>query len=249
MARNSRKEKTIAYLVYPGVSALELVGTFAIGQSFKMSRAARYMVTTVAERAEPITTDTPLGMIPATTFAELPNPWMLFVMGGGLSTLFALGNQALLDYVRQAAKTAELIAGISTGALILAAAGLLEGRPASTHWAYGQILERLGARFVRSRWIEDGKVITTAGGTGGIDMGIELVAKKAGKKLAKMMQLMAEYDPEPLFGNLDWDSIDLGALAPILADKRSELKQALANQPEIFAAIEGWMLEAASERN
>lgn len=71
-----------------------------------------------------------------------------------------MGNQRILDYVISAARTAKVVGSVCTGALILAAAGLLEGREATTHWAYYSLLEKLGAHYVQKRWVEDGKFIT-----------------------------------------------------------------------------------------
>ena len=248
MAKTGKPVKTIAYLVYPGVSLLELTGSYAIGQSFLISRKDQYSVTTVAERAGPLETDTPLGIVPGKTFAELPHPDLLFVMGGGgLAALFALESDALLDYVRQAVDTAGLVVGVSSGALILAAAGLLQGNPAATHWAYARLLEHLGVEYAGKRWVQDGKFITTSGGTAGIDMGLELVAERVSRRLARLQQLFLEYDPEPLFGPVDWSQVDFDALAPVLVENREKLRQALARQPQVLAAVEAWLAEAAQK--
>lgn len=96
-----------------------------------------------------------------------------------------------------------------TGALILAPAGLLEGRNATTHWSFSKQLERLGAHYVPDRkWVEDGKVISAAGITAGIDMALHLVGRLAGEAVARHVQLILEYDPQPPLGGIDWSQID-----------------------------------------
>jgi transcriptional regulator GlxA family with amidase domain len=90
------------------------------------------------------------------------------VPGGGAATVAAMQDQALVGYVRSAAATAELVGATGNGALLLAA-GLLEGRRAAVHWAYAELLESLGVTVVRERWVEDGRFLTAAGGSAGID--------------------------------------------------------------------------------
>jgi transcriptional regulator GlxA family with amidase domain len=88
--------------------------------------------------------------------------------------------------------------------LILAAAGLLEGRKATTHWAHYRTLEQLGATYIKRRWVEDGKFITSAGVSAGIDMALHLLARLSDEQTAKRVQLGIEYEPEPPFGPIDW---------------------------------------------
>jgi transcriptional regulator GlxA family with amidase domain len=166
----------------------------------------------VGERIEPMDTDTPLQMISAQAFREVPDAFGVIVPGGGEATLQAMRDEALLAYVRSVAETAELVGSTGNGALILAAAGLLQGRRAAIHWAYRERLESLGARYVRERWVEDGKLFTASGGSAGIDMMLHLVAKLKGEAGARLAQLATEYGPQPPFGGIDWSKMD-GALA------------------------------------
>jgi transcriptional regulator GlxA family with amidase domain len=92
-----------------------------------------------------------------------------------------------------------VVGSVCTGALILAAAGLLAGRQATTHWASHRLLERLGARYLPERWVEDGKFITSAGVSAGIDMALALTARLTDEPTARMVQLAIEYDPHPPF--------------------------------------------------
>ena len=93
-------------------------------------------------------TDGPLTVTADHTFADVPDPEVVIVPGGGAPTIKAMGNQVVGDYLRQAADTAPVVGSVCTGALVLAAAGLLEGRQATTHWAYHRLLERLGATYL-----------------------------------------------------------------------------------------------------
>jgi transcriptional regulator GlxA family with amidase domain len=109
----------------------------------------------------------------------------------------------LLAYVRAAAAGAEVVGATGNGALVLAAAGLLEGRRAAIHWAYGDLLAGLGAEPARERWLHEGRFLTAAGGSAGIDMMLYLVSRLRGRSGAGLAQLATEYDPEPPFGGLD----------------------------------------------
>ena len=146
MAEEQANQKSVSMLVYPGVSMLELTGAYSTFNGMKM---AKYEVSVVAEHREALDSDTPLKIVPHKEFSELPAPSVLVVMGGGLPSLRALGNAALLQYIHNAVYTAGSVIGIGCGALLLAACGLLENRPAATHWAFASLLEAFGARYVR----------------------------------------------------------------------------------------------------
>jgi transcriptional regulator GlxA family with amidase domain len=134
---------------------------------------------------------------------------VLVVPGGTEPTLRAMTDPAIRAYVRTAAETAEVVGSVCTGALILAAVGLLEGRPATTHWAVSRMLERLGARYQRKRWVEDGKFITSAGVSAGIDMGLYLAARLTDEATARDAQVALDYDPAPPLGRIDYSDLGL----------------------------------------
>src|SRR5947199_7863167 len=138
-----------------------------------------------------------MSILPQKTVADLRQAEGLVVIGGGADTLPALENAELIEYVRRAGENAEWVAATSTGSLLLAAAGLLEGRLATTHWAYADRLEGYGARYQPHRptgWVTDGKFTTAAGVSGAIDMAIGLGAKMTNQAAAQFAQLMIEYD-------------------------------------------------------
>ena len=201
-----QEKKLIAFTLYPGVTPLDLVGPLTVLRDLKIGSPYRTVV--VGERTEPMDTDTPLQMIPAKPFGEVADPFAVIVPGGGAATIDAMKDESLLAYVRSTAETAELVGSTGNGSLILAAAGLLEGRRAAIHWAYGEVLESVGAKYAQERWVEDGKFLTSAGGSAGIDMMLYLVARLKSESGAKLAQLATEYDPQPPFGGIDWSSAD-----------------------------------------
>jgi transcriptional regulator GlxA family with amidase domain len=189
--------KLIAFAIYPGVSPLDLMGPLTVLRDLKVGSPYRTVV--VGDRIEPVPTDTALRILPAATFAEVSAPFGVIVPGGGEATLEAMKNESLVAWVRSAALGAEVVGSTGNGALVLAAAGLLKGRRAATHWAYAQVLEGLGATYVRDMWLEDGKFLTAAGGTAGLDAMLHLTARLKGKSRARLAQLALEYDPQPPF--------------------------------------------------
>lgn len=231
----TEKQRQIAVVVYPGLTTLELVGTVSVLNGLGVRTGFRTV--TVGERREPVDADTPIKLIPESTFDEASQPFGILVPGGGLSTITAMGDEKLLEYVRSAAESAELVGSVGAGSLILAAAGLLEGRQSTTHRAYRRILENLGATYVQRRWIEDGRIITSGGTSGGIDMALHLVAKHKNERTAHQVQLWVEYDPQPPFGPIDRIDADEDALTPLLTQHRADVERALAHRPDLLEAV------------
>jgi transcriptional regulator GlxA family with amidase domain len=110
------------------------------------------------------------------------------------------------------------------------------GRQATTHWAYHSLLERLGARYLAQRWVEDGKFVTSAGVSAGIDMALALVARLTDEATARLVQLAIEYDPHPPFGAIDWSQVDRHSYEPVLGPM---VQRQLADRPELLARLSG----------
>jgi transcriptional regulator GlxA family with amidase domain len=225
-------KKTLAFVVYPGTSLLELVASCSVlGLIMRlgplMKWKAGYDPVVVGERIEAIPTDTPMAIIPQKTFADVPQPEGLVVIGCGADTLQALEHAELLAYVRRAGQNAGWVAATSTGSLLLAAAGLLKGRLATTHWAYADCLEAYGVHYqpaASTNWVTDGKFTTAAGVSGAMDMAIGLGARLTNQAAAQLAQLGIEYDPHPPLGRLDWTTFerDRAALARPLSQHMAE---------------------------
>jgi transcriptional regulator GlxA family with amidase domain len=206
MATDEHTQKTIAFVLYPGLTVFDLAGPLQILTGLS-ELVPEYRTVVVGERVEPMNTDIRVSMIPTHAFEEVPNPNVLLVPGGDVPTLRAMGNEPIRNYVRSAAETAEVAGSICTGALILASVGLLEGRQATTHWAYYKVLEQFGATYVRKRWVEDGKFISSAGVSAGIDAALALAARLTDEETAMRVQRSLSYDPHPPFGGIDYDHL------------------------------------------
>ncbi len=184
----------IAILVYPRFTALDAVGPYEV-----LSRLPDAKVTFVAEHAQAYRTDTgQLALQADATIDEFPNPEVLLVPGGP-------GQAALMEdgpvhaWLRAADVTSTWTASVCTGSLILAAAGLLSGKRATSNWQALGELRDLGVEVVPERFVFHGKYVTSAGVSAGIDMALALAARIAGDRVAEAIQLGLEYDPQPPF--------------------------------------------------
>src|SRR5919112_1878105 len=233
MATEEQDQKTIAFVLYPGLTLFDMAGPLQVLSALS-EIVPEYRTVVVAERTGPMDTDIPgkMKVRPNNTFEELPRPFAFVVPGGNAPTIRAMGNEAIRNYVKSAAETAEVVASVCAGALILASVGLLEGRRATTHWAFYKILEQFGATYVRERWVEDGKFICSAGVSAGIDMALQLAARLTDEETSREVQYRLGYDPEPPFGGIDYERIggQLGVwragvslAAPVIAAKPKRL--------------------------
>lgn len=195
-------EKTIVLVAFPELTLLDLVGPLQVLRGLP----APFRTVVAGERVEPMITDTGLAITPEKRLADVPRPFAV-VVPGGPGSVASMGNEAIQAYLRRVAPAAEVMSSVCTGALVLAATGLLEGRRATTHWAYAAELEKLGARYVRERFVEDGKFLTGGGVSAGIDMALALAARLADRATAERIQLGIEYDPHPPFGGIDWSRV------------------------------------------
>ena len=234
MATEDEKNKTIAVVTYPGLALLDLVVTQTV-----LDKGTKYRTVSVGERTEPIASDTPMAVVPEKRFEEVPDPFALIVPGGGVASLEAMGNERLINYLRFAEHSAELVVSVSTGAFVLAAAGLLDGRRATTHPSYAGLLEKLGVNYVQGYSVEDGKFLSMEGVSSGIDTTLGLVAKLRGEAAAKRAEMIIEYDPQPPFGAIDWGEADRDGLGDALDEHREELETALSNRPDLYQKLFG----------
>ena len=182
----------IAILLYERFTALDAIGPYEV-----LSRLTGAEVIFTAERPGPVRTDT--GMVAVTAdagLADVPHPDIILVPGGP-------GNEAQMDdgpvrrWLQAADAASSWTTSVCTGSLILAAAGLLADRRATSHWLALDRLETLGAHPVSERVVIDGKYVTAAGVSAGIDMALDLSGRIAGAATAQAIQLMIEYDPRP----------------------------------------------------
>jgi putative intracellular protease/amidase len=184
----------IAIPLYDRFTALDAVGPYEV-----LSRLPGATVQFVAVEPGMKRTDTGmLGLSADLALDDLPDPEIV-VVPGGYGTRALIEDERVVGWVRRAHDTSEWTTSVCTGALVLAAAGILQGLEATTHWLEYDLLERLGAHPVRRRVVRQGKVITAAGVSAGIDMALVLAAEIAGPDVAKAIQLGIEYDPQPPF--------------------------------------------------
>jgi putative intracellular protease/amidase len=204
----------IAIPLYEDFTALDAVGPYEV-----LSRLPGARVTFVAAEPGPLATETGmLTLVAERSLDELPHPDVL-VVPGGTGTDAALDDEALVGWIRTAHETSRYTTSVCTGSLLLAAAGLLDGLEATSHWADLDKLSKYGATPVGRRVVEQGKVITAAGVSSGIDMALLLAARLTSDEVAQAIQLGIEYDPQPPF---DAGSVDK-APEPIVALVRSAL--------------------------
>jgi transcriptional regulator GlxA family with amidase domain len=183
----------IAYVLYDGFTALDLIGPYEV-----ISRWPGADIHFVATKTGPITTDQGLQMLPTATPDGLPDPDVV-VIPGAENALGPLDDDVLLDWVRAVTPGATWLASACTGSGVYGAAGVLKGRRATTHWAFRENLRAMGVDVVAERVVIDGKFVTGAGVSAGIDMALTLTAMVHGEELAKALQLGIEYDPQPPF--------------------------------------------------
>ncbi|MFH8436865.1 DJ-1/PfpI family protein [Streptomyces sp. NPDC018007] len=182
----------IAIVLFDRFTALDAVGPYEI-----LSRTPGAETVFVAERTGPVRNDTgSLALVAEKTLAEVPSPDVVIVPGGpGQND--QMENETLLGWLRSADAATTWTTSVCTGSLLLAAAGLLAGRRATSHWLALEVLKEFGAEPTGERVVLDGKYVTAAGVSSGIDMGLTLLGRMAGDDVARSVQLLTEYDPQP----------------------------------------------------
>lgn len=183
----------IAILIFDKLAALDAVGPYEV-----LRLVPGWEVHFVGLEKGEVRAEGGLGLAVDRTLDEVPEPDMVLVPGGRGSEAL-LRDDTVLSWLRTVDERTRWTTSVCTGSLVLGAAGLLEGRRATSNWLFLEQLRGYGADPVGGRYVEDGKVVTAAGVTAGIDMALHLVAREVSPEVAQAIQLGIEYDPEPPF--------------------------------------------------
>jgi len=184
----------IAIPIFDRITALDAIGPYEVLSRLPGARIRWVAITPGAYRTD----NRQLTLVADEPLSAVPHPEIIMVPGG-FGTRALMTPNPLLDWLRAAHETSQWTTSVCTGSLLLGAAGLLKGLKATTHWAALDTLAELGAKPTLERVVEQGKIITAAGVSSGIDMGLVLAARIAGDELAQAIQLGIEYDPQPPF--------------------------------------------------
>jgi transcriptional regulator GlxA family with amidase domain len=216
----------IAILIFEKLTALDAIGPYEVLRS-----VPGWEVKFVASEKGLVRTDSgALGLSADYSLEEIESADIVLVPGGeGNRPL--LGDERVLGWVRQIDAGSKWTTSVCTGSLVLGAAGLLEGKRATSNWLALDRLAEYGAEPVGGRYVEDGKLITAAGVTAGIDMALHLVSREAGPEVAQAIQLGLEYDPQPPFdsGSPQKAPDQIVELVEKVAGEREEWLKAAAN--------------------
>ena len=185
----------IGFLLFPNVQQLDLTGPYDVLASLPDAQ-----IHLIWKDLAPVTSSTGLTLKPTTTFEDCPLLDVICIPGGsGVGPL--MEDAETLSFIARQAAQARYVTSVCTGALVLGAAGLLQGRKATTHWAYHDLLAGLGAQPVKDRVVRDGNLLTGGGITAGIDFALTLASELVGVQEAQVIQLQLEYAPAPPFNS------------------------------------------------
>ena len=183
----------IIFVLFDNVTQLDFAGPVQF-----LSRLPGATTHVVTKDGNPVYTDCGFSIGPTGSFADCPQAEILCVPGGH-GVREAIADKAIVGFVRQQAASAQWVTSVCTGSFILGAAGLLQGKRATCHWAYTHLLPLYGATHEEARVVRDGNLVTAGGVTSGIDFALELMALAQGEDVARTIQLALEYDPAPPF--------------------------------------------------
>jgi len=206
---------SLGAFIFPGIDQADFTGPFEV-----LSRLPASTFHVLAKERRPVRDAKGLILTPETTLAEAP-PLDLLVVPGGFGVNALLEDEEVLGFLRQSAGRARCVLSVCTGALLLGAAGLLQGRRATTHWASFHLLAHFGATPVDERVVVDGNLVTAAGVTAGFDGALVVAALLRGDRAAQEIQLFLQYAPEPPFAS------GTPATAPpeVVAAVRAEMRE------------------------
>jgi putative intracellular protease/amidase len=203
----------VAIVLFEGVTALDAIGPYEV-----LQRLPNGSVHFVGHRVGEVRTDNGfLGLTVDATFDSITDPDVVLVPGG-IGTRALVHDQPILSWIREAHATSRYTTSVCTGSLLLGAAGLLDGLEATTHFGALPLLANYGAKPTSRRVVEQGKLITAAGVSSGIDMALTLAERLTDETTAKALQLMIEYDPQP-----PHDAGSLGKVEPSVVARVQEL--------------------------
>jgi len=209
----------IALFLYEDMTALDAVGPYEV-----LSRLPDSEVKFVASTPGPKETEAGLVLTADSSFDDVPAPDVIVIPGSGKVPF--LDDPTAIEWVRQAHETSQWTTSVCTGSLLLGAAGVLEGKRATSHWGVRESLRNFGADPVSERVVIEGKVITAAGVSAGIDMALTLAGYLAGDAEARALQLIIEYDPQP-----PYDSGSLEKADPETQQRATEILRQGLGQP------------------
>ncbi len=219
----------IGILLYPNVTQLDATGPAQV-----LSRVPGAKLHMIWKTHDPVPTDAGFSIVPTTTFADCPQLDVICVPGGGGQVEVMVDAEAL-EFLRKQAAKARYVTSVCTGSLILGAAGLLKGYKSACHWAWRDMLKDFGAIAVAERVVRDRNRISGGGVTAGIDFGLTVAAELAGDEVAKSIQLVLEYDPQPPFDSGSPEKAGVERvkrirerLAPLLESRRKANAEAAA---------------------
>jgi putative intracellular protease/amidase len=215
-AQTSSKTTTVVIYLYDGMTALDAVGPY---ESLRFLPNANLIF--AAKQKGLVKTDSRVLRLEATASIDEVNTADILLIPGGGTTYAQMQDKTVVDWVRKLHANTRWTTSVCTGTGLLVAAGLLKGLKATTHWASMLELRGLGVNAVSERIVREGKIITAAGVSAGIDMALSLVALEAGEELARAIQLAIEYDPRPPF--------DSGSVSKASEQTRKLARQLLAD--------------------
>ena len=206
----------IAILMYDGFTALDAIGPYEV-----LSCLPGAKVHFVSTEPGPKRAHTNfLSVMADYTLNDVSDPEIILVPGGTKGTMAAAEDPRILSWLRKAHETSKWTTSVCTGSLILGSAGILKGLQATTHWYARDFLQKFGAQYLSERVVRQGKIITAAGVSSGIDMALQLAKEVSGPEMAKTIQLIIEYDPKPPF-----DSGSIGKAEPSIVKLANQAAQ------------------------
>ena len=211
----------IGMLIYSDMIMLDLTGPLTV---FNIMQAEVHLI---AKTMQPAMTDLGLPVAPTESFETSSGAFdVLFVPGGLKGTVAAMNDRETVDFVRSAGEGARFVTSVCTGSLLLAAAGLLRGYQATSHWYVRDLLPLMGAIVRTDRVVEDRNRLTGGGVTAGIDFGLTIASRLAGEETAKRIQLLIEYDPKPPFDAGSPERAGSALTSDILRRRKEAIAQA-----------------------